>query len=1080
MRTKLLVLLTLLLSFATAQTITVAEARQASEGDTVTVAALVTSIDWSGGGYLAYHLQDNTAGIYLYNSSNFSQSYAIGDSLLVTGELLSYNGLLEIVPFSLDSLVYVSSGNDLPVSQPMTMSALLSDPESVESEIVVIENVSVVGGDAWPAEGNNAYDILVSDDGGVTTMSLKIDKDTDIDGSTQPAGAFSLTAIIGQYDSSDPYTEGYELLPRSLADVADPPAGVVTFAEARADSGGTYTVRGFVNTPPFAFSRTDVGFQDATGGLNLFVYSDYMEDLEYGDFVEATGTIIDYNGKRELDCGDTANITILYKGALLPPPLTMTIAEILAAPETYEGMIVKVLNATYDGTWPTASGGFDLIDPSDTMDVYIDSDMPVAGMSAPVGAFNMTGWLGQYYSHQIQPRFTTDVETFTNQAPVIVNVTYDPQPVYDMDDVTITAEITDDGNFTATLNYDIGAGFVTGTFAHDSGDLYTATIPGQAAGTLVEYFVSVDDGELSTTGDTLSYLVLASGGSAIPISDIQYSASGPSPLDGQPVTVSGIITAEFWGSYGNRYFYVQDSVGAWSGVVVFEYGGWDSFDFNSSTGTVHSLAEGDSVSISGTVDEYWGLTEIVDVTSVTIYGKGTMPDPITVTCGQVNTDAAEMEAYEGVLVKVEDVVVAEGPDDNYEWTVTDGTDTLKIDVTWEYYYWPEVGDTLAEIVGVMDYTYSEAKLQPRLARDVVESNVTRIQRIQQVLYSDLLKTGRIGSDGLIDHTSDISYMAIQPGGDTTLVTIEGVVTMPTELGYAGAGIKVIYEDVHGGPWSGILSYDPDSTGIPIMWEGDTVRAVGYIDEYDTDHGNMTEIFGMDVPDVIGYGTGEHGVGIPPVEVVPTGDLRWPETAEQWGNVMIRLEDMVVTATAPAGSNLDDGMFAVDDGTGEVWIDHDSWVIEDWWDLNGPPAVGTAIDSITGWVYHHFGTYSETGVSTYKVVPLYLEDISLIALGADKADHMPNSFALHQNYPNPFNPSTRIQFDLANGENVKLIVYDVLGRQVRTLVSGNMDAGSYTVNWNGQNNAGQAVSTGVYFVRMVAGDYVSVTKMTLLR
>ncbi len=1079
MKVKLLTVLLLLVTVSFGQVLSIAEAREAV-GDTVTVAGIVTTPSWSPG-YTSYQIQDATGGLNLF----FYNSYvalALGDSVNVTGRVEDYNGLREIIALTAADIVLIDGGHELPLSQPMTVSALKSDPEAFESELIVIENMTIVSG-TWPASDASAT-IVVSDDG-VNTIDLRIDSDTDIDGSTAPTGAFVLTGVLSQYDGTAPYDAGYQIMPRSLADIGDPPTGVSTFTEARADSGGTHTVRGFINTPYIANYYTNHGFQDATGGLNLYVNGQFMSQLGIGDFVEATGKIMDYNGKREIDCGDTSNITILYKGAPIPPPMELTVAEILAAPETIEGMLVKIVNVTYSGTWPTGSGGFDITDPTGTIYVYIDSDLPIAGMTAPSGAFNLTGWFTQYDNsapydggYQLMPRYEEDVETFENQAPVIETVTYAPQPVYADDEVTVTAVISDDGTVTAKLTYNVGDEDIDVVMTNTTGDEFTGTVPGQVAGTLVEYVVSAeDDGGLTATTATMSYLVLAAG-TATPIRDIQYSTTGPSPLEGQEITISGIVTAEFWGSYKNRYLFIQDSSAAWAGIQCYEYGGWDNFDFNAASGIVHTIAEGDSVSLTGTVTEYSGVTEMSNVTNVTIYGKGIVPAPVLVTCVQVNTGGTEQEAYEGVLVKIENVTVVQEMSLYGEWLVSDGTDTLMIDDVWTYYYWPEVGDELAEIVGVMDYAYSTARLYPRLARDVVEDGPVRIQRIQQVLYSDLLKTGRLGEDGLVNHDGDISYMNINPGVDTTFCTIEGVVTMPTELGYAGAGIKVIYEDVHGGAWSGILSYDPDSTGIPIMYEGDTVRAKGYISEYMTDHGNMTEFFGTDVPDIIGFGTGVHGVGIPPVETVATGDLRWPETAEQWGNVMIKLKDLTVTEVRTTNTN--DGMFAVTDGSGEVWIDHDSWIIYDWWELYGSPEVGAQIDSIVGWVYHHFSTYSDTGVSTYKVVPLYVEDIYFPAGGVEQEDLLPYEFSLHQNYPNPFNPSTRIQFDIPEPGNVKLIVYDVLGRQVRTLVSGSMPMGRYNIVWDGMNNYGQMASTGVYFVRMVAGDYVSVKKMTLLR
>ncbi|MDP6611099.1 MAG: lamin tail domain-containing protein [Candidatus Marinimicrobia bacterium] len=446
-----------------------------------------------------------------------------------------------------------------------------------------------------------------------------------------------------------------------------------------------------------------------------------------------------------------------------------------------------------------------------------------------------------------------------------------------------------------------------------------------------------------------------SGVTVTDIYDIQYTtdASGDSPLYGQTVTISGVVTAEFWGSSSNRYLYVQDAAGPWNGVVCFEYDGWDMFDFTSSAGTVHSVAEGDSVTVTGTVDEYYNLTEIVDVTEVIIHGPAVnMISSAVVTTGQIMTGGSDAEAYEGCLVKVDNVTVDDPDLGNGEWSVTDGTNSLRVDDIWDYYYFPDSGQALAGVAGVMTYTYSNTKLEPRLARDVVEADgdLVRLQRIQQVLYSDLLNTGN-------DSESDISYML----EDT--VTIEGIVTMPTGLSYAGAGIKFIFQDENGGPWSSILSYDPDSSAFPVLYEGDRIQATGYVYEYTTGDANMTELFITAPINIL-----EVGVDVPEVEVVETGDLRWPTKAEQWGNVTVKVEEGIVT-----NNDLQYEIFEVDDGSGGVLVDDDSDSIQVYFDAVGPPPVGTFVSSISGWVYHHYGSYSDS--TTYKLEPLYVSDIN---------------------------------------------------------------------------------------------------------
>jgi hypothetical protein len=95
-------------------------------------------------------------------------------------------------------------------------------------------------------------------------------------------------------------------------------------------------------------------------------------------------------------------------------------------------------------------------------------------------------------------------------------------------------------------------------------------------------------------------------------------------------------------------------------------------------------------------------------------------------------------------------------------------------------------------------------------------------------------------------------------------------------------------------------------------------------------------------------------------------------------------------------------------------------------------------------------------------------------------NVPMNFALHQNYPNPFNPSTIIKLDLPNPAHVRLDVYNVLGQSVKTLIDEHMTAGYHPVEWNGTDNSGQPVATGIYFYKVQAGDRIETKKMMLLK
>jgi len=748
----------------------------------------------------------------------------------------------------------------------------------------------------------------------------------------------------------------------TVAFTVSPSPDYITIAEARALAVGTdATVRGIVTTPNYQTTNTEYGLQDATAGIIIFLYGE-MLTMNVGDSVEVTGELDEYNGKFEIVPSGASGITIISQNNSLPAFQVITVASLVANGEDYESELIRINGASItSGSWPTSSSdNLDISDDGGTSTVImrIDSDMDIIGNPEPADPFNVQGIAGQYNDYQILPRYYTDFSPAGAVAPTIADITMDPTSPTDEDNVTISATVTDDSTVASvTLTYDAGSGNTDVAMSNTTGDTYAGTIPAQSSGTTVTYTITaVDNSGNSTESDEGTYTVLPSGIVITSIYDIQYvsdpTTDDASPLDGQTVTISGVVTAEFWGSSSNRYLYVQDAEGPWNGVVCFEYDGWDEFDFVSSTGITNSVAEGDSVTVTGTVDEYYNLTEIVDVTDVIVHGPAVnMISPAVVTPGQIMTGGSDAEAYEGCLVKVDNVAVDNADLGNGEWSVTDGTNSMRVDDIWDYYYFPDSGQALAGVAGVMTYTYSNTKLEPRLARDVVEADGTpvRLQRIQQVLHSDLIKAG-------VDEESDISYMI----GDT--VTIEGIVTMPTGLSYAGDGVKFIFQDEHGGPWSSILSYDPDSSAFPVLFEGDRVQCTGYVYEYSTGPANMTELFITEPVNIL-----EVGVALPDTADVNTGDLRWPTEAEQWGTVMVRATNAIVIQ-----NDLPFGEWSIDDGTGKVNVDDDSDSISVWQEAVGRPPVGSYVSSIRGWVYHHYGSNADS--TAYKIEPLYVADI----------------------------------------------------------------------------------------------------------
>ncbi len=99
---------------------------------------------------------------------------------------------------------------------------------------------------------------------------------------------------------------------------------------------------------------------------------------------------------------------------------------------------------------------------------------------------------------------------------------------------------------------------------------------------------------------------------------------------------------------------------------------------------------------------------------------------------------------------------------------------------------------------------------------------------------------------------------------------------------------------------------------------------------------------------------------------------------------------------------------------------------------------------------------------------------------DERPVLPGRFALGQNYPNPFNPSTSIEFSLPTASEISLKIYNMLGQETRSLISGRQNAGVHTVVWDGKDDSGAPVAGGIYIYKMVAGAFVQSNKMILLK
>jgi hypothetical protein len=215
------------------------------------------------------YIQDDFGGI---NVHNFDVTSAVeaGDQVTVLGTLGNYNGLTQVDDPYFECTVVGSGAVPSPVM--LTTQVIAVNGEDYESTLARLEGCEIVGGDPWPSSGNNA-NIMIDDGSG--QCILRIDKDTNIDEWEGPTGAFDLVGIITQYDYTSPFTEGYQILPRSVDDFT-PSSGVM--------QGETGVVREFKLMPlyPNPFNP---------GTTISFLLPDYVQNLKLSVF-DITGRLV--------------------------------------------------------------------------------------------------------------------------------------------------------------------------------------------------------------------------------------------------------------------------------------------------------------------------------------------------------------------------------------------------------------------------------------------------------------------------------------------------------------------------------------------------------------------------------------------------------------------------------------------------------------------------------------------------------------------------------------------------------------------------------------------------------------------
>jgi len=323
--------------------------------------------------------------------------------------------------------------------------------------------------------------------------------------------------------------------------------------------------------------------------------------------------------------------------------------------------------------------------------------------------------------------------------------------------------------------------------------------------------------------------------------------------------------------------------------------------------------------------------------------------------------------------------------------------------------------------------------------------------------------------------NDIQYTPYLNGRTPFLgatVTVKGIVTADTNhlrvSPISGGGASVWYMQNGNQPWNGIWFVPAVSDSLTFLRNGDSVTVTGSVaEEFD-----VTRLQGV-TPVIV------HTSGNPePLPVLSTTGAfaanlgNGTPSAEQYEGMLVRFNNVRVSARYPEFN--DRREFEINDGTGAVRVLRDGThnISNDTLDIPFGYTVLNENDTIrhvVGIIYYSF--------NKYKFVPRTNADFGAIITDVD-IDHdpvVPQTFSLAQNFPNPFNPSTVIEYSLPTSGYVTLRIYNILGQEVKTLVSDMQSPGKYSVRFDASSYA-----SGLYFYQLRAGEFLHVKKMLLLK
>jgi hypothetical protein len=328
---------------------------------------------------------------------------------------------------------------------------------------------------------------------------------------------------------------------------------------------------------------------------------------------------------------------------------------------------------------------------------------------------------------------------------------------------------------------------------------------------------------------------------------------------------------------------------------------------------------------------------------------------------------------------------------------------------------------------------------------------------------------------------DVQYTPFLNGRSAYIgarVTLRGLITADTASLVLPPtpfrGTNVWYLQSTNAPWSGIWVHnDSLSAALNAMRNGDSVAITGTVAEHimDSQTSYVTRLQLLDPPVI--YSSNNP---LPAPVVLQTGNFgsnntKGTPSAEQWEGMLVQFNNVTLSDTMPAFQIAEE--FGVNDGSGQAVIRKDGR--HNYTQLTTEVELGRILIPLGSQISYLRGIIHFSG-NRYKIVPRKSDDFgTIVHVQTEYTPAVPSEYTLSQNYPNPFNPVTTIEFSLPTTENVSLKIYNILGQEMETLLSGIQGAGTYKLRFDASK-----FGSGVYFYRVQAGNFTQTRKMLLLK